>query len=118
MTLNISNHSIEFTYKMIGSDNTISDVVTYADAVGVIFGWDVVETKTTTWEVYADGTYVGLVRKAAGGWEGFTGEIWGDEKPEKVTYRTGPRKYAAEHLAYLAGLLDDDYNDINKETLT
>ena len=95
MILNISNHSIKFTYKMTGTH---------------------VETKTTMWEVYADGNYVGLVMKAAGGWEGLTGEVCGDEKPKYVTYCTGPRKYAAEHLAHLAGLLDSNYNDINKET--
>ena len=91
----ISNHSIKFTYKMIGTH------------------W---ETRITAWEVYADGNYVGMVMKATGGWEGFIGEAYGDEKPEKVTYRTGPRKYAAEHLAHLAGLLDSNFNDINKET--
>ena len=104
MTRNISNHSIKFTYKMTGTALDDQDITAH------------VETKTTMWEVYADGNYVGLVMKAAGGWEGLTGEVCGDEKPKYVTYRTGPRKYAAEHLAHLAGLLDSNYNDINKET--
>ena len=108
----ISNHSIKFTYKMIGThwETRITGTPLFGGSLGVHAG-------QTAWEVYADGNYVGMVMKATGGWEGFIGEAYGDEKPEKVTYRTGPRKYAAEYLAHLAGLLDSNYNDINKETL-
>ncbi len=114
----ISNHSIKFTYKMIGThwETRIRD--SGNTTLHKVFpgGHITIAGANTAWEVYADGNYVGMVMKATGGWEGFIGEAYGDEKPEKVTYRTGPRKYAAEHLAHLAGLLDSNFNDINKET--
>lgn len=56
--------------------------------------------------VYANGQQIGLIRKVLGGWVSF------DDQGNEGTFRTGPRKYIAEYIAFKAGLLDGNYNAI------
>ena len=82
MNTNISNHTIKFQF------NKMEGYV------------------RTTYEVFADQQCIGRIKRTPGGWNGF------DTNGKEVTYRAGPRKYAAEHLAYLAGILDGNYNAV------
>ncbi len=84
----INNHSIKFSYTNAGPARRMNG-------------------QHGDYFVLADSKQIGIIRKAPGGWHIL------DNEDRNANYRTGPRDYAAQHIAFLAGLLDGNYNAIN-----
>lgn len=61
--------------------------------------------------VHANGQFVGYLLKTYNSWRLF--DLTGEHSPICLS----PRQYAAEHLAFWAGLLDADYNEPTLETV-
>lgn len=86
MTKQTGNHDIRFEYPQTAS------------------------TDNSWFLVYANDQHVGYIEKVYNGWNLFDTD--GRFKP----ICKGLRQYAAEHLAFWAGLLDADYNESTLET--
>jgi hypothetical protein len=94
--INFSNHDLEFSFQKTGRNGEYHVI-----ANGTMIGITANGHRRCT---PGSGRRIGVIRKAPGGWHIL------NAAGREIKYRTGPRRYAAEHIAYLAGLIDGNYN--------